>query len=154
MISFEAPGGRFNYRVAGVALAAGRVLLHQREGDDFWTLPGGRPELMESAADALRREMREELNVSVTVGRLIWLVEGFFSFEGVRYHELLLCFEMTCSDLSVAALDEFEGAEGDRRLLFRWCPLDGLEALPIRPAFLAPALRDPPKAPEHLVHED
>lgn len=154
MISFETPAGWFNYRVAGVAVAANRVLLHQREGDDFWTLPGGRPELMETAGDALRREMREELGVSVTVGRLIWLVEGFFSFEGLRYHELLLCFEMECGDLTAPALDEFEGVEGDRRLLFRWCPLDTLEALPIRPAFLAPALRDPPKTPEHLVNED
>ena len=43
MISFETGAGRFNYGVAGVALTANRVLLHRREGDDFWTLPGGRP---------------------------------------------------------------------------------------------------------------
>ena len=153
MISFETTAGRFNYRVAGVAISAGRVLLHQREGEDFWTLPGGRPEPMESAGNALRREMREELNAPVTVGRLLWVVENFFPFEGRRYHELLLCFEMTCGDLA-SGLDDFESFEGDRPMLFRWCPLDTLEALPIRPAFLAPALRDLPKAPEHLVHED
>jgi ADP-ribose pyrophosphatase YjhB (NUDIX family) len=153
MISFETPAGRFNYRVAGVAIVANRVLLHQREGDDFWTLPGGRPEPMESAGDALRREMREELGVRVTVGRLLWLVENFFSFEGVRHHELLLCFEMACTGLP-GGLDDAEGMEGDRPMLFRWCPLDTLETLPVRPAFLAPALRDLPRAPEHLVYED
>ena len=153
MISFETTAGRFNFRVAGVALAGGRVLLHQREGDDFWTLPGGRPEPMERAAEALRREMREELGVQVRVDRLLWLVENFFTFEGRRYHELLLCFEMTCGDLA-SGLDDFEGFEGDRPMLFRWCPLESLEALPVRPAFLAPALRDLPDAPEHLVHGD
>ena len=39
---------------------------------------------MESAGAALRREMREELGVHVTVGRLLWLVENFFTFEGAR----------------------------------------------------------------------
>jgi ADP-ribose pyrophosphatase YjhB (NUDIX family) len=153
MISFETPVGRFNYRVAGVAMAADRVLLHQRDGDDFWTLPGGRPEPMESARDALRREMHEELGMAVTVGRLLWLVENFFTFEGVRHHELLLCFEMACG-AQPGGLADVEGAEGARRLLFRWCPLDALEALPVRPAFLAPALRNLPQAPEHLVYED
>ena len=153
MISFETPAGRFNYRVAGVAMAAHRVLLHQRAGDDFWTLPGGRPEPMESAGDALRREMREELGIPVTVGRLLWLVENFFTFEGVRHHELLLCFEMACPSLT-GDLADLEGAEGARHLLFRWSPLDTLETLPVRPAFLAPALRDLPRAPEHLVYED
>ena len=153
MISFETPIGRFNYRVAGVAIAGHRVFLHQRAGDDFWTLPGGRPEPMEPAGDALRREMREELGVPVTVGRLLWLVENFFTFEGVRHHELLLCFEMTCTGLP-DRFGDTEGVEGDRPLLFRWCPFDTLETLPVRPAFLAPALRDLPQAPEHVVYED
>ena len=153
MISFETAAGRFNYRVAGVALMANRVLLHRREGDDFWTLPGGRPQAMESAGEALRREMREELGVQVTVGRLLWLVENFFTFEGARYHELLLCFEMACGDLA-SGLDDFEGVEGDRRLLFQWCPLESLAGLPLRPAFLAPALRTLPATPVHVVHED
>src|SRR5687767_900258 len=39
---------------------------------------------MESAGNALRREMREEFNAPVTVGRLLWLVENFFPFEGRR----------------------------------------------------------------------
>ena len=153
MISFETPAGRFNYRVAGVAMAAGRVLLHRREGDDFWTLPGGRPEPMEPAGDALRRQMREEQNAPVTVGRLLWLIENFFTFEGQRYHELLLCFEMACGDLA-SGLDDFEGLEGDSRLLFQWCPLESLARLPLRPAFLAPALRNLPATPVHVVQED
>ena len=154
MISFETPAGRFNYRVAGVAMAAGRVLLHRREGDDFWTLPGGRPEPMEPAGDALRREMREELSVPVTVGRLLWLVENFFTFEGRRYHELLLCFEMTCGDLGQRArrLRRLGRRPADAvPVVSRWTTL---AALPIRPAFLAPALRNLPATPVHVVHED
>ena len=59
-----------HYRVAGVATHGGRVLLHRSENDDFWSLPGGRPQYSESAAAALRREMREELGAEVTVQAL------------------------------------------------------------------------------------
>jgi ADP-ribose pyrophosphatase YjhB (NUDIX family) len=81
--------------VAGVAIVDGRVLLHQGAGDDFWTLPGGRPEVMETASDALGREMLEETALTVTVSRLLWTVENFFTYGGRQFHELLLCFEMT-----------------------------------------------------------
>ena len=67
--------GRFNYRVGGVCIERQRVLLNQEVGTDYWFLPGGRCQLMEPAADTLRREMREELEVTVRVGRMLWIVE-------------------------------------------------------------------------------
>jgi ADP-ribose pyrophosphatase YjhB (NUDIX family) len=69
MITFETPQGQFNYRVAGVAIVDGHVLLHQAQGEDFWTLPGGRLEAMETASDALRREMLEEAASAGRVSR-------------------------------------------------------------------------------------
>ena len=58
MITFDHNNSRFTYRVAGVALHAGRVLLNTVQGFDFWFLPGGRCELREAATEALMREMR------------------------------------------------------------------------------------------------
>ena len=78
----------FNYRIVGVALHDGHVLLHRGESEDFWTLPGGRAELGEPAEETLRREMREELGVEVEVERLLWVVENFFSYQGRSWHEL------------------------------------------------------------------
>ena len=72
MITFDGGPARFNFRVVGVALdrERGRALLHRAEHDDFWSLPGGRAELLEPAEATLRREMREELGVEVAVERL------------------------------------------------------------------------------------
>ena len=47
VINFTEDGKRFNYRVVGVALHNGRVLLHKNETEHFWSLPGGRGELLE-----------------------------------------------------------------------------------------------------------
>jgi ADP-ribose pyrophosphatase YjhB (NUDIX family) len=76
MISFDSGGNRFNFRAAGVAArpSDGRFLLHRTVRDPFWTLPGGRCELGETGAEALAREMREELGVAVQVGRLLFVL--------------------------------------------------------------------------------
>lgn len=156
MITFETSQGRFNYRVAVVAIVDGHVLLHQAAGDDFWTLPGGRPEAMESASDALCREMLEESALAVSVSRLLWIVENFFVYGGKQFHELLFCFEMTVPD-SMDLQAEFRGTEGFRdtegttELTFRWHALDQLHTVRIEPAFLREALRNLPSSIAHMI---
>lgn len=61
-----------NEVVAAAIIADGRLLLAQRtrppELAGLWELPGGKAEPGESAEDALRRELREELDVEVSGG--------------------------------------------------------------------------------------
>src|SRR5690606_33744841 len=78
----------FQMRVAGLGFCDGHLLVHRAVHETFWTLPGGRAEFGEDSAQTLRREMMEELGVEVTVGRLLWVVENFFSYEGSDWHEL------------------------------------------------------------------
>ena len=156
MITFETSQGRFNYRVAGVAIVDGRVLLHQAAGDDFWTLPGGRPEAMETASDALRREMLEEAALAVSVSRLLWIAENFFEYGGRRFHELLLCFEMAVPDpvdlrTDFRGAESFRGTAGTTELTFRWYPLDRLHTVRVEPAFLREALCDLPQSVTHII---
>jgi 8-oxo-dGTP diphosphatase len=59
--------------VVGAAVVRDGALLAQRrawppEAAGKWELPGGRVEVGESDADALRRECVEELDVEITVG--------------------------------------------------------------------------------------
>lgn len=154
MITYSENGVHFNYRVVGIALHGGYVLLHTSPKDDFWSLPGGRGELMEPSAETLRREMMEELGESVTVERLVWVVENFFRYNGERFHELALYYLMTFAPdshlLDTAA--EFQGHEFDMPLTFRWFPVDGLSDITLYPIFLKEGLTALPSATEHVIH--
>ena len=88
MINFKRDGNIFNYRIAGVTIVDDKVLLHRLEKDNFWALPGGRCELLESSKDAIYREYIEEANIKVEVGEPLWILEMFFNHEGYRYHEI------------------------------------------------------------------
>lgn len=154
MIQYDTDAGRFKYRVSGVCLDDGRILLLQFDGANYWVLPGGKPELHESASDALRRELREELGLDVEVGRLLWVVEDFFVDEDIQYHELGLIFEIVAGrrggtgDLSAPQ----SGVESDGRgLRVRWESTTALSTTPLYPAFLRRALRELPAETTHIV---
>lgn len=147
----------FLFRVGGVAVDRGRVLLHRSEFDDFWAIPGGRIGVGETSGDALAREMREEIGADVGVGRLLWVVENFFRFapldgpptvsERIDHHELGLYLEMQLPpDLTES--DGFTGTEltgtpDEFALEFRWFPQSALDQIDLRPRPLRRALSQP-----------
>jgi 8-oxo-dGTP pyrophosphatase MutT (NUDIX family) len=160
MVTFDVGGERFVYRVAGVAVIDGRVLVHQFEGeDDFFVLPGGRVDVREPAEEALAREMREELECEVTVGRLLYVLDNLFTHQGIEHHELGLIFEITLPEGSPQASGEpWTGAEddyGDRlELYFQWKSVDELATLDIKPSCLRDMLRELPEHPLYVLHRD
>ena len=156
MREFATDSDQFNFRVVGVCIRDSRVLLHREENDDFWVLPGGRPLLHEPTRETLVREMWEEIGRRVDVGRLLWVVENFFAFQGRRFHELSLYYEMHLGNdrLTPNDLAEFTGKECEITLLFHWIPLDRIAHIHLKPTFLKTALRELPFTPRHLVHTD
>jgi ADP-ribose pyrophosphatase YjhB (NUDIX family) len=157
MIRFDEGARRFNYRVAGVAIHDGCVLLHQADGDAFWTLPGGRAEHGETGEETIRREMREELDADLEVIRLLWFVENFFEHDGLRYHEIALYFLIRFPDDSLPrAAAAFDRVDHGTRFTFRWHPVesDALTRLPLYPVFLARALPALPPSVVHIVERE
>jgi ADP-ribose pyrophosphatase YjhB (NUDIX family) len=162
VITFDQAGMRFHYRVAGVCIHEGCVLLHRADRDDYWALPGGRCELGESSDVTLRREMQEELNVTVTVGRLLWVVENFFTLAGTAYHEIALLYaiELPADHAYLNKTRSHYGVEDQSTngtpytLIYRWVPVASLPIVILHPAFLRTALQKVPEATQHIVQRD
>ncbi|HWS36606.1 MAG TPA: NUDIX domain-containing protein [Actinoplanes sp.] len=55
-------------KIAWIHLADGRVLSTRNKGKDVFYFPGGKREAGESDLDTLVREVREELDVTITPG--------------------------------------------------------------------------------------
>jgi 8-oxo-dGTP pyrophosphatase MutT (NUDIX family) len=157
MAAFDKDQAHFNYRVAGVAIHNGRILLDRNSRNTYWVLPGGHPEMMEPMAEALRREVKEEIGADVEVVRLLWIMENFFH-KSKDIHELSFYFLMQITpDSDLLKSDgPFYGQEHEHRLTFQWFPLDEamLAGLPLNPGYLSRALLNIPDTIQHVVFND
>ncbi len=147
----------FNYRVAGVAIHNGQILLDRNTRNTYWVLPGGHPEMMEPMAEALRREVKEEIGADVEIVRLLWIMENFFH-KSKDIHELSFYFLIDIDPNShlLQGNGPFYGQEHDHRLIFQWFPIDEsvLTALPLNPGYLPHALLNIPDTIQHVVFND
>lgn len=128
----------------------GQVLLC--EGYDrvkartFLRAPGGGIEFGETAADATRREIREEFDIELAELRLLGVLENLFTLEGNQGHEIVFVFEATWP-AQVPMTDVVDGCESDGvPFTARWYALASLHDQPnidgevVPPGFL-PLLR-------------
>jgi 8-oxo-dGTP pyrophosphatase MutT (NUDIX family) len=153
MITFDEDHIRFTNRIVGIAFDRDRVLLHRTDDMNFWALPGGRAELLESSPQTLIREMQEEIGVTVQVDRLLWVVENLFVHMGWSHHELGLYFLMHLpADSPLRALQRFDGHEGKQIVIFEWHPLETLDGLPLYPQFLRTGLKALPATTTHMIN--
>ena len=73
---------KFSYRVAGLAVKDGSLLVQQAARDEGYALPGGHVAFGETTAQALAREFQEELQLDVAVGALAAVGEVFWDWHG------------------------------------------------------------------------
>jgi ADP-ribose pyrophosphatase YjhB (NUDIX family) len=158
ILSFPVGGTRFNYRVAGVALRDGHVLVCREDDDDYCMLPGGRVEMGEASDVALVREMAEELVMDVTVGSLLFTSESFYGRVGERFHELGFIYAIDLPEQVRPDGDQpFLVREDEGHLLqFSWLPLAGsaLTEANLLPPWLPERLRALSGATEHVVFHE
>jgi ADP-ribose pyrophosphatase YjhB (NUDIX family) len=82
--------------------------------ETFFRLLGGEIEFGEKGAEAVRRELREELGADSEVMRLFAIIENVFTYEGEPSHEIDLIYECRLHDDRLNSLDEWEAHETTR----------------------------------------
>ena len=121
--------------VAAVIEKDGRVFATQRGyGDfkDFWEFPGGKIESGESPEEALKREIKEELDADISVDSFLQTVE----YDYPKFHLILHCFLCSLKNDTLHLL-EHESARWlapDEMDAVAWLPPDRTVAERIRQA--------------------
>ena len=154
MIVFTRDGLTFMYRVGGIAIHDGRLLVEHAVGKGFCFLPGGRVEYGESAIAALQREAREELREPAEIGRLLVVADNFFVLDGRRYQEVNLYFLIELDEDSPILGRDGRFARAEASIVLEWISTDELARANLKPTFLHEPIRDLPSAPLYVIHDD
>ncbi len=111
----------------------------------FYRPLGGSIEFGESGADAVARELKEELDVKICDLKFLGALENIFTYEGKRGHEIVLVYDGHFVDRSIYKREEFIGFEkDDENSQFRavWKSLDECQNAPVYPTGLLDLLKN------------
>ncbi len=90
--------------------------------------PGGGIEHGENSFDAVRREMREELNTELEGLRLLGVLENIFGMKGFSGHEIVFLFAARATNEAIYAADENVAVEATENVPLRWATLAELKS--------------------------
>ncbi len=127
-IKIHSEDGRFKFRVCGIIHRGEKYLLQLSNDGSRFIFPGGHIELGESTAEAVVREVYEEVHVETRINRLVCIHENlFYNAEGIRYNELGYYYLLDCIDDNIPSDDTFTLSEIDkgqyREHTYKWADI-------------------------------
>jgi 8-oxo-dGTP pyrophosphatase MutT (NUDIX family) len=148
----------FSYRVAGICMQNGKVLLQKPSNDTAYAFPGGHVAFGETNEQTLMREFQEEIGVDVSVGDLKWVGEIFFPWGNKPCHQICLYYtvdlvtENIPSEGMFMGREQLEGRKFD--LEFHWVPLEELENIEVYPANAAELIHQIDRGVQHFIFRE
>ena len=102
--------------MGAVIIRDGKILLVKRANEPNrgrWSVPGGLVRSGERLKDALKREIREELGVDITVGDVACVTDEIFLDEkgNAEYHYIVIDFFADIIDGAPRAMSDAEDVE-------------------------------------------
>lgn len=155
-ILFKTEDHVFSYRVGGILVENGRILL-QRDIFGNHAVVGGHVSFMEQTAETLKREFQEELNVKIGVDELVGVQENFFMWGDKPCHQVQFYYAVHLEDDSFfregvfTGIDELE--DQTIQLDYLWVPVEELGKISMFPRCLSKLLEHG-KGVRHFIEND
>lgn len=158
-ILFKTETQVFSYRVAGICVQNGKVLLQKPMKDTGYAFPGGHVAFGETNAETLKREFKEEIGVDITVGELKWVAEIFFPWGSKSCHQICLFYIVTIESPEIPGEGMFiakESLEGRNNydLEFRWVPIEEVGEMEVYPTNAKELLTKLHEGVQHFVYHE
>lgn len=122
---------RFAYKVNAIIIEDNQVLLIYNPESNYYYLIGGKVKVLETAKEAVEREVWEEAGVEYKADKLLIINENFFigqtkNVKGLHSHELILTYLMKPRGTKDIDTETYKLQSGEE---FRWIDLDDLESI-------------------------
>jgi ADP-ribose pyrophosphatase YjhB (NUDIX family) len=149
----------FSYRVAGILIKNGKILLQKPKNDDGYSIPGGHVSFGETTAEALIREFKEEIKADIEVEKLIMVGENFFPWGNKLCQQISMYYTVSlCNEQQIVLDGNFEATDesGNKRmdLDFSWIPLSEIYNLTVYPTNITEDIITLPEHIKYFVYKD
>lgn len=133
----------FKYRVNGIIISDNKVLTVQIMDNGFYCLPGGHVKLKELSSDAIKREIKEEVNGDVKSAKLIAVLENLFLRGDKKLvQELSFYYLIDASNVNLNDYVTYEEDDLLKKLEFKWLDIDNLEKYNFKPQVIVDQIKN------------
>ncbi len=122
----------FELIVRALIIRNNKVLLCQTKGREYYFLPGGHVEFGETMHTALIREIKEEMDVSVSNVNFIGGIENIFTQNEKMIHEVSFIYQVD--------VDRDDVDARENHIEFTWFSLDQILEINIVPPVIKDAI--------------
>lgn len=132
-ITIKDENSRFGVRVCAIIYNKNmtKVYMQKQDNHDFYMFPGGRLEIGEDTLSAIKRELKEELDINSDV-KLKYIAESFIKFPKLEYHEIGFYFTLKVDEKLLE--DNCRSKDkNDGESIFKWISIDELDNYNIIP---------------------
>lgn len=140
-IRYKENNYQFHYRTSAIIYNKDKtkILLFKSSNRDFYMLPGGKVNELESSEDALKREVKEETGLEISIIDFKCFSECVVTDKEMTYQQVEAIYEASYND--EINNDEFNGLEGNW-ILFKWFNINNLDNILIEPKEIKDILKN------------
>ena len=140
-IRYKENNYQFHYRTSAIIYNKDKtkILLFKSSNRDFYMLPGGQVNELESSEDALKREVKEETGLEISIIDFKCFSECVVTDKEMTYQQVEAIYEASYND--EINNDEFNGLEGNW-ILFKWFNINDLDNVLIEPKEIKDMLKN------------
>ena len=158
-ILFKTDDYVFSYRVGGLLIHHGKVLMQKAVDEDGYALIGGHVAFGETTEETLAREYKEEIGADINVERLFMVNESFFPWGNRPCQQINLYYLVSLKDENQIPLDgTFKALDelGNERIELDmcWIPLEDVPDKKIYPPQVKEYIVNPTDEIVHCVYKE
>lgn len=119
-----------------------KILLFQLNDKNFYMLIGGKINELETSIEAVKREIKEEINLNINNIEFVCLSEEFVNAKGFNNHQINVIYKGIYND--EIKYEKFIGLEGDW-CHYEWIDIDNIDNYDIYPRIVKEIAKNPEK---------